>query len=65
MNENIRCLITDLKEGEDFSIPMSHIHQWIMDNIEDIVQGRYRFDGTFELDTEIDLSNNKQQELKL
>ena len=65
MNENIRCLITDLKEGEDFSIPMSHIHKWITENIEDIVQGRYRFDGTFELDTEIDLSNNKQQELKL
>lgn len=65
MDKNTRCLITDLKESEDFSIPMSHIHQWIMDNIEDIVQGRYRFDGTFELDTEIDLSNNKQQELKL
>ncbi len=65
MDKNTRCLITDLKESEDFSIPMSHIHQWIMDNIEDIVQGRYRFDGTFELNTEIDLSNDKQQELKL
>jgi len=57
MNENTRCLITDLKEGEDFSVPASHIHQWIMDNIEDVINGQYRFDGTYEI--------NKQQELKL
>tara|TARA_R100000781_G_scaffold54964_1_gene35850 strand:- start:372 stop:569 length:198 start_codon:yes stop_codon:yes gene_type:complete len=65
MNENTRCLITDLKEGEDFSVPMSHIHQWIMDNIEDVINGQYCFNGTFKLNTEIDLSNDKQQELKL
>ena len=57
MNENTRCLITDLKEGEDFSVPMSHIQQWIMDNIEDVINGQYRFDGTYEI--------NKQEELKL
>ena len=57
MNENTRCLITDLKESEDFSVPMSHIHQWIRANIEDVVNGQYRFDGTYEID--------KQQELKL
>ena len=57
MNENTRCLITDLKEGEDFSVPVSHIHQWIMDNIEDVINGQYRFDGTYEI--------NKQEELKL
>ena len=57
MNENTRCLITDLKEGEDFSVPVSHIQQWIMDNIEDVINGQYRFDGTYEI--------NKQQELKL
>ena len=57
MDYKTRCLITDLKEGEDFSVPMSHIHGWLMDNIEDVVQGRYRFDGTYEL--------TEQQELKL
>jgi hypothetical protein len=57
MNENTRCLITDLKESEDFSVPMSHIHQWIRANIEDVINGQYRFNGTYEI--------NKQQELKL
>tara|TARA_R100000231_G_scaffold58206_1_gene48080 strand:- start:819 stop:992 length:174 start_codon:yes stop_codon:yes gene_type:complete len=57
MDFKTRCIITDFKEGEDFSVPMSHIHKWLMDNIEDIVQGRYRFDGTYEV--------NEQQELKL
>tara|TARA_Y100000004_G_scaffold63907_1_gene71733 strand:- start:293 stop:466 length:174 start_codon:yes stop_codon:yes gene_type:complete len=57
MDYKTRCLITDLKKGEDFSVPMSHIHKWLMENIEDIVQGRYRFDGTYEL--------TEQQELKL
>jgi len=57
MNENTRCLITDLKENEDFSVPMSHIHQWIRANIEDVINGQYRFNGTYEI--------NKQQELKL
>jgi len=54
MNENIKCVITDLKEREDFSMPKVFIEDWIKENLEDILQGRYRFDGTYEL--------NKQQE---
>ena len=57
MDFKTRCLITDLKENEDFSVPMSHIQKWLMDNIEDVINGRYCFNGTYEL--------TKQQELNL
>jgi len=57
MDFKTRCLITDLKESEDFSVPMSHIRKWLMDNIEDVINGRYYFNGTYEL--------TKQQELNL
>ena len=57
MDLKTRCLITDFKDGDDFSIPKVCVEDWIKENLEDIVQGRYRFDGTYEV--------NEQQELKL
>ena len=48
MDLKTRCLITDFKDGDDFSIPKVCVEDWIKENLEDFVQGRYRFDGTFE-----------------
>lgn len=64
MDLKTRCIIIDEKEEEDFSIPKVCVEDWIKENLEDIVQGRYRFNGTFETKERMTyLENYKQGEI--
>jgi uncharacterized protein YfdQ (DUF2303 family) len=66
MDLKTRCIITDFKEKENFNIPKVCVEEWIKENLEDILQGRYRFGGTFETrDPMTYLENYKQMGEKL
>ncbi len=60
VSENIKCVITDMKDNEDFSIPKVFIEEWVKENLEDIIYGRYRFNGIYEIAREVQNDNNRR-----
>jgi len=56
-DDQVKCVITDMKKKKDFSVPKVFIEEWVKENLEDIIYGRYRFNGVYETAREV--SNEK------